>query len=244
MNYNFLNNSQFVIVDYTPGSSGQLFLRLWAELDSRLDYNDEKILSKSINNNVSSTEIAYRIPVTKKIVNWFLEKTAPVTADDYLTFFEYLGNFIVAQPWSKESKIKYYENGKDIIYPSIILYAMHTKDKLIPKEVKALAPNLEILSIVPTTDRGKQYQLDRAIACYNQRKEEWPQMISQFNNKDHFETFDFCSMLVDNDTDCILKYLEEKIGQEFFLNEKLDKARLILNTYYSVVVNNLESINV
>ena len=58
------------------------------------------------------------------------------------------------------------------------------------------------------------------------------------------ETFDFCSMLVDNDTDCILKYLEEKIGQEFFLNEKLDKARLILNTYYSVVVNNLESINV
>jgi hypothetical protein len=242
MNYNFLETSQFIIVDYVPGSSGQLFLRLWSELDSRIDNNSTEILKKSINEHKSSTEVSYDIVITKKIVNWFLEKAEPSCIEEYFSFFEFLGNFLVAktQPWNPKSKTRFLENGKDINYSPIVLYAMHTKDNVLPKEIYTKFPKLKVLSIVPKTDIGKRYQLNRAEACYNQRKNTWSKMILDFNNKEHNETFDFCTMLATKDSNAILNYLETKIGKEFFLKNKVDKVQNILNDYYTVVVNNLE----
>lgn len=243
MKHNFLESSKFIIVDYVPGSSGQLFLRLWSELDSRINNSSNKIMSTTpINENLSSTEIFYDITITKKIVNWFLEKAEPSTINEYINFFETLGNFLVAQqqPWNKESTVKFLENGIDIEYPPIVLYAMHTKHVELPLQLKTLVPNLEILSIVPNTKLGNEYQLKRAEACYNQRASDWNSIISKFNNKSHAERFDFCSMLANKDSTLILDYLKEKIGPSCFLDNKVDKAMLILDTYYKTVVDNLE----
>lgn len=248
MKYNFLNNSKLTIVDYVPGSSGQLFLRLWAELDSRIDYASNQIMSKPINSNTASTEIEYEIQVPKKIVNWFLEKAEPSTIDEYLFFFEYLGNFLTAtqQRWvHSSSKIKFFENGKDIVYNDIVLYGMHTKHILLPlKELKIHAPNLNIISIVPTTDLGKEYQYKRACACYSKNKQNWSGIIESFNSKQHMETFDFCTLLAKKDTENILNFFKDKIPKECFLVNKQEKVQEILKTYYSVVVDNLGLNNV
>jgi hypothetical protein len=241
--YNFLNQSKFIIIDYVPGSSGQLLLRLWAELDNRVNYNNDTILSNPINENPASTEIDYDIQLTKKIVNWFLEKTEPQTVEDYLTFFEYLGNTLTAldQRWNKTSKVKFYENGKDIDYNDIVLYGMHTKHSLLPlAELKERAPNLQIISIVPQTKEGKDYQYNRACACYSKNKQRWSDIIEAFNNKQHSEVFDLCTFLANRDTFSIINFLKKKIPEEHFLDHKVQKATHILNLYYDVVVSNLE----
>ena len=117
---------------------------------------------------------------------------------------------------------------------------MHTKHIELPIQLKTLVPNLEILSIVPSTKVGYEYQLKRAKTCYNQRASEWDNIISKFNSKRHAERFDFCSMLANKNTPEILDYLKEKIGSDFFLDHKIDKITLILDTYYKTVVDNLE----
>jgi hypothetical protein len=241
--YNFLNQSNFVIVDYVPGSSGQLFLRLWSELDSRLNYNNDTILTEAINENPASTEVDYDIQVPKKIVNWFLEKAEPSSVDEYLSFFEYLGNFLTAtgQRWNhSDTKTKFFENGKDINYNDIVLYGMHTKHVTLPlHKLKVRAPKLNIISIVPETSIGREYQYKRACACYSKNKQNWNSIIETFNKKSHMETFDFCTLLATKETKPILLYFQEKIPPAYFLTNKVQKVDQILKRYYTTVVDNL-----
>ena len=72
MKYPFLTNNELILVDFLPGSSGQLLMRLWSELDSKLNYDNKNILSElTINSNLATREIDYGIEVPKRITNWF-----------------------------------------------------------------------------------------------------------------------------------------------------------------------------
>ena len=48
MKYPFLTNNELILFDYLPGGSGQLLMRIWSELDIKLDYTNRLPESKFI----------------------------------------------------------------------------------------------------------------------------------------------------------------------------------------------------
>ena len=135
MKYPFLTNNELILFDYLPGGSGQLLMRIWSELDIKLDYTNTKILSDiPINSHKSSREIAYEIIVPKRITNWFLDRCEPNGINDYVQFFEFLGTHLLAgqQQWNwGDTKLKFYENSKYEMKNYRISYGIHSWNKTI-----------------------------------------------------------------------------------------------------------------
>lgn len=242
MKYPFLENNELILIDYMPGSSGQLLLRLWSELDSKLNYNNDKILSDTtITAHPSSREVDYDIKVPKRMVNWFLDKSEPDTVYDYVQFFEFLAVELVAQSqrWIKGSdSTKFYEDNNYTINGTRMLYGMHTWGTSIPyAEMQSLGYNIKCISIVPRTKEGLYYQYDRFQACYPFPYDHIIKYCSKFNETQSDE-FDFCTLLVTKNTGAILNWLKNRIGDDF-RNEKVPYVVTILNQYYSEIVNKL-----
>ena len=246
MKYPFLTDNELLLVDFLPGSSGQLLMRLWSELDNRLNYDNEKILSDlSIHSHLSTREIDYSIEVPKRITNWFLDKCDPKEVNDYIQFFEFLATFILSttQRWNWNDKVstRFYENQTYQMKDYRILYGIHTWHKTIPfKEMQDLGFNIKCVSIVADTDIGKKFQQERCQLCYPQSNNFWKNILPIYNNKqvDGVERFDFCTLLANKDSTKILEWLSSKLG-DAFRREKVERVNKILEVYYSEIVDKL-----
>jgi len=243
MKYPFLENNELVIVDYLPGSSGHLLLRLWAELDATMDYNNENILLDTpINSHPSSREIDYDIVIPKRIVTWFIDKCEPNTIHDYVQFFEFLSTTLIAksQPWVHGTTNKiFYKDVTYILQNVRVIYGIHSWDKIIPyKEMQNLGYKIKCISVVPQTDAGLRYQHNRFNICFPNHEEKINKLMKDFNNKPTLINFDFCTLLVNKDTDAILDWFKTQLGEQFRI-EKEPRIKEILNDYYSHIINNI-----
>ena len=239
MRYPFLTNNELLLVDYVPGSAGHLLLRLWSELDNRLQYDNPKILTDhTLNSHKSSREIDFALPVPKRITNWFLDKAGPNSVDDFASFFEFLGTFLYA---SQIRDHKFYEDETYKIRNRKILYGMHTWHKNIPfKELQDLGYNIKCIAIVANTDVGREFQYERCKVCYPLTDVFWKNMLPICNSKQNEGViyFDFCTLLATKDTTRIIEWLRTHLAEEFRI-EKIAKASLILDAFYSEIVDNL-----
>jgi hypothetical protein len=243
MKFPFLENNELILIDYTPGSSGQLLLRLWSELDSKMNYDNSKLLSSNtITPHKASREIEYDILIPKRITNWFLNKCKPDDVYDYVQFFEFLGTHLVAasQRWIRGSTAqKFYDSNDYTIENKRILYGIHSWNHIIPfNEMQKLGYDVRCISIVPDTDQGRDYQYERSQACYPYPEESIRSYLTTFNEKEANEKIDFCTMLVNKDTPAILSWLELMIGPTF-RKEKVEFVKMLLNLYYKEIVDNV-----
>jgi hypothetical protein len=244
MRYPFLENNQLVLIDYVPGSSGQLLLRAWAELDSKLMYDNPVGMSEfCITSHPSSREIDYDITIPKKMTNWFLDKCEPGCLTDYLSHFDMLGTSLVAfsQPWASRRDVPmFYPDNSYRMEGHRMLYAIHTWEKHIPFDtMQRSGYGIRVISIVPKTEVGMQYQYSRAQACYPRNKQNWITAIENFNSKPNIESVDFCTMLVRNDIDAVIAWLEQAIGSDIRV-DKIARVRELLSAYCDQIVNKLE----
>lgn len=248
MEYPFLRGNELVLVDYLPGSSGQLLMRLWSELDGRLSYSNPRILSEtSIQKHKSTREIEYDILIPKRITNWFLDKCDPTSLEDYICYFEFLGTTLLAlsQKWKRGvDDVKFY-NGPDYRMVGYRrLYGIHTWDKTVPFDLmQSLGYNVRCVSIVPTTERGLRYQFARCTLCYPDDLTQWKADIDAFNSKPTADAIDLCTMLVDRNTESIVSWLRHALGSDL-REDKIPRVVEILETYYSEIVEPLEGMHV
>jgi hypothetical protein len=241
MKFPILENNELILIDYMPGSSGQLLLRLWSELDSRLNYENSRILSSTtINQNAASREIEYDILIPKRIVNWFLDRCDPSSTIDYVYFFENLATNLIAQQqkWKHQTNdIKFYSNNDIDIKGMRLLYGMHTWGSVIPyDDLISLGYQIRPISIIPKTERGLTYQFNRFNVCYPGKESFINKPIHTFNSKVILNSIDLCTMLVDKNFEDIIAWLHTQIGNSFRL-EKIDHCNNILNTYYNEIVS-------
>lgn len=246
MKYPFLTNNELILVDFLPGSSGQLLMRLWSELDSKLNYDNKNILSElTINSNLATREIDYGIEVPKRITNWFLDKCDPKETTDHLHFFEFLATFILSttQRWNWNDKVstRFYEDYNYQMKGYRILYGIHTWHKYIPfKEMQDLGYNIRCISIISETDIGKKFQQERCQVCYPQSDKFWKNILPVYNNKnaEGIERFDFCTLLATKDSAKIVEWLADKLKDDF-RPEKVARVNEILEVYYKEIVDRL-----
>jgi hypothetical protein len=243
MKFPFLENNELILIDYTPGSSGQLLLRLWSELDSKMNYDNSKLLSSNtITPHKASREIEYDILIPKRITNWFLNKCKPDDVYDYVQFFEFLGTHLVAasQRWIRGSTAqKFYDSNDYTIENKRILYGIHSWNHIIPfNEMQKLGYDVRCISIVPDTDQGRDYQYERSQACYPYPEESIRSYLTTFNEKEADYKIDLCTMLVNKDTPAILSWLALMIGPTF-RTEKVEFVKMLLDLYYKEIVDNV-----
>lgn len=241
MKYPFLTNNELITFDFMPGGSGQLLMRIWSELDIKLNYTNTKILSDiPINSHKSSREIAYEIIVTKRMTNWFLDRCEPTDINDYVQFFEFLGTHLLAgqQRWNwGDNKLKFYENSKYEMKDYRILHGIHSLDKTIPfKEMQDIGYKIRCISLIPKTEIGNLYQSTRCKICFPYSLSKTA--FSKFNNKPVTEYFDFYTLLSNKDTVAILSWLSNQLKEDFNVN-KISYVTAILETYYTEIVDNL-----
>lgn len=243
MKYPFLENNELLLVDYIPGSSGQLLIRLWSELDSTMNYENSKLLShNTITPHQASREVEYDILIPKRITNWFLDRCEPKDVYDYVQFFEFLGTYLVAasQRWVRGSNAqKFYDSDDYTLTGKRVLYGIHTWNDIVPfKQIQELGYHVRCITIVPETEEGKLYQFNRSQACYPFPKERVRPYFISFNAKPVDEPIDFCTMLVHKDTEKILSWLKDKLGDNF-RHEKVDFVKNLLDVYYREIIDNV-----
>jgi hypothetical protein len=241
--YPFLTANRLILVDYLPGSSGQLLLRLWSELDARLMYDNDRIIRPySITDHPASFEIDYDIPIPKKMTNWFLDRCEPTSVDDYMNFFEFLGTTMVAlsQKWTPSNGTKFYETASYTLENHTLLYGLHTWEKVIPwQAMNDLGCHIETIKIIPNTKEGLLYQSIRCRACNPIADDWWDWAIAEFNsNKNATVVFDFCSLLANKDSVAITSWLSNRLGSNLRV-DKLGRVNEILDQYYYKIVDNL-----
>jgi hypothetical protein len=243
MQYPFLTQNKLVLIDYVPGSSGQLFLRLWAELDSSMHYKNTELLSKtSMQNSDATYEIDYDIQIPKRIINWFLDKNHPENVDEFAHFFEFLSTTLIAirEPWAANSAIKFYDDKHYEMINKCAIYGIHSFDYDIPVQaLRSIGCNIQIIAVVPTTPAGEEYQYNRAMACYPNQVAPWADVITKFNTKAHDRTVDFCSMLAQKDTNAILAWFKNELGP-MFNESKVSFVTVLLGLYYAKIVEGLK----
>jgi hypothetical protein len=243
LEYPFLADNELLLVDYLPGSSGQLLLRLWAELDASIGLDGDAIISKtSIERHPSTREIEYDIQIPKRITNWFLDRCKPANVHDYAAYFELLATLLTSleQRWRRgESTRRFYDDDGYVLMGERRLYGMHTWDHLVPfDELNDMGLNVRCVTIAAATDRGWRYQLERCKLCYPGPHEWWLDATKRFNSKPAPNPIDLCTMLVDHDTDGIIGGLRGMIGHGF-RDEKIARATEILEVYYRDIVDGL-----
>lgn len=241
MEYPFLTENELLLVDYLPGSSGQLLLRLWSELDASIGNDDDRIISNtSIERHPATREIEYDIQVPKRITNWFLDRCRPTTVDDYAAYFELLATILTSlgQRWKRGGRgRRFYDDDDYELIGERRLYGIHTWDHLVPFDgMRSMGLNIRCLSIVPATERGWRYQFKRCLLCYPGSHEWWVGATARFNAKPSTNPIDLCTMLVDHDTDGIIGCLRDFIGHGF-RDDKVARASEILDTYYREIVD-------
>ena len=122
-----------------------------------------------------------------------------------------------------------------------VYMAIHTWDKIIPfGALHDRGYHIRCISIVPTTERGRVYQDTRYKLCYPGVFDKWQFDIELFNSKQHMQQIDFCTMLVDRNTDGILAWLENEISLDF-RHSKVPYAVKILETYYQEILAPMEA---
>lgn len=228
MNYMFLNQNKLTVIDYVPGSSGRLLMRLMAELDGDITYDNEKIMFGSVSNHPASREIDfYTLP--KRYIEWYWHMQP---AYDMNVVLDQIGCLSVAlREGSKFYPNKHYQMINEKIY-----YGFHSWNQLY--DVNKLHQNITVYSIVPQTDLGKHYQTQRAQHCWpNHYNENWQNALITFNNKPHKNIFDFCSLLMHKDTQTIIDWLQTNLKS--CRTDKLKKIKLILQEYYEKVVDHV-----
>ena len=246
MRYPFLENNQLILIDYLPGSSGQLLMRLWAESDATMLYDNPNIFTAtSITDDPITREIDYDILIPKKLTNWFMNRCEPTDADDWLAYFEIVGTALIAlrQRWKHGSTaVKFYDNEDYMLQGQRVLLGIHSWRRSLPIErLRAVQTNLRRISIVANTAAGKHYQMQRCQACYPMNDGEWQHYIERFNSKDCEDPFDLCGLLSANDHDSIIVWLKEKLGIDF-RNEKEYRIRTILQEYQKEIVDRLHAV--
>lgn len=226
MKYPFLENNELVLINYPVGSSGQLLMRLWQELDSRIDVAYDSILTKH-----NPPEINFEVHIPKRISTWFFDRNQPTTTEEFANFFEFLSTAIIA----RQNKKKFFEDVNYELQNEIVVYAIHWYDKIIPFEELKKKFNIRIVNLVSTNNASIEYAVKRANLFYGFTVDEWRPYVLNFNKIDFYESFNFVDHLVDNNQNEIFKWLKQQLGK-YYTETKENYCRQILDTYYATVV--------
>jgi hypothetical protein len=248
MRYPFLEHNQLVVIDYLPGSSGQLLMRLWSECDARLDYDNSKIFADhTITDHPASLEIDHDVVIPKSTVEWFLSQCEPQHTAHYLQFWEQLATTLMAvrQRWIRGThSVKFYADKHYELVNQRLIYGMHSKRHAIPwPDLCAAVPGLRPIKLVPQTAQGLVYQQARYQACYPKPPQDMlsrTDTIRSFNaTAQGMEIYDFCSALVNRDTHSIVQWLTQQLGPDL-REHKLSRVAHILEQYYREIVDRLD----
>ena len=248
MRYPFLEHNQLVVIDYLPGSSGQLLMRLWSECDARLDYDNSKVFADhTISDHPASLEIDYDVVIPKSTVEWFLAQCEPQGTAHYLQFWEQLATTLVAmrQRWIHGTQsVKFYAHKHYELVNQRLIYGMHSKQHTMPwRDLCAAVPGLRPIKLIPQTAPGLVYQQARFQACYPKPPHAMPSRtatIHSFNAAAQgTEIYDFCSALVNRDTISIVQWLAQQLGPDL-REHKLSRVTHILEQYYREIVDKLD----
>lgn len=243
MRHPFLENNQLVLIDYVPGSSGQLLIRLWSELDAKMGYDNPAFLTETgTSQHPASREIDYDILYPKKLVNWFIDRCEPRGIEDHASYFDFLGTCLIAssEKWNRDDSPKFYKDPNYNLEGRRVIYGMHSWSSVLPfKEMQDEGYGIRHVSIVPRTKIGKSYQYARAQICYPGDEKGWRRSIDEFNSKHVTESFDFCTPLVNRDTETILSWLGKNLGNDF-RHDKISWVENLLDLYYDAIVSTVE----
>lgn len=243
MQHPFLNNNELVLVDYMPGSSGQLFMRLWSELDVKMTYDKDEILRPSrIANHPCTREVEYDIGLPKTIHNWFIDRCQPTSIDEYAQYFEFIGTALIAlkQRWHKSKNSTMFYNDESYSMTGYrVLHGIHTWDKILPiADLVNLGYGIRMIRIVPATMRGLRYQIVRNYLCYPGSTNVSRKNAEAFNSKPSAHCMDLCTLLVDRDTSAILDWFKKTLGSDY-RHDKSKRAAKILEVYYDNIVDSM-----
>jgi hypothetical protein len=243
MRHAFLERNHLVLIDYVPGSSGQLLCRLWSECDARLNYDDPRDVSAvGINQHPASKEIEFHTPIPKRTINWFLEQNQPATAAEYLCYLDQLAVNVhaCAHRWIKGSTAqRFYEYGSVPVEDAVVIYGMHTWHQCLPlAEMQQSGHQVRCVTLQARTDRGLEYQAKRARICYPYPEQAWQAKIDQFNAKHSVDNLDLCTMIANRDSFNILSWLITQIGTNL-REDKLNRAEQLLEIYYKEIADHV-----
>lgn len=226
MNYMFLDKNKLVVIDYIPGSSGRLLMRLMAEADGINLYDNEQIwIPGSLSDHPASREIDFDT-LPKKYIEWYWHKNP---CYDINVVFDNIGCLSYAIKNKKNFFI-----GKDFIMEgNTVYFGCHSWDYTVGE----LHNNIRMISIVPETIQGERYQKERARLCWPDAStaNNWNDYIDIFNHKEHTEKFDFLTLLSNNDTTGIINWLKENVPN--YRDDKTPRIKHLLEKYYKGVVN-------
>jgi hypothetical protein len=244
MKYPFLRHNKLILIDYIAGSSGQLLLRLWSELDARMAYDNPDIMSEyQLSQHPASLEISYDILVPKLLVNWIVGRCKISTNDEYLLFLEMLATYLFAcrKTWEKVSQKMKFQETDDTIKDERIIYGIHSYKMELPiKKLNKKGYDIRLIRIVPRTLRGRKYQISRMVACYPFVDQlDLSEKLKKWNNKSRADEFDLCTLLVDKNSEEILCWFKQQLGADF-RSDKITRFHEILNTYYKLVIDQLD----
>lgn len=244
MRFPFLENNQLVLIEYVPGSSGQLLTRLWFELDARIGYDNPEIMNQTHKTaHPASGEINLDILLPKRMHDWFLDKCEPGSCYDYMSYLEIFSASLYALRYRDPCygvENEFYKSRDAAPIGNVVLHSLHGWDHVLPiEEIRDHGCNVRLIRLIPNSPVGRRYQYARAQACYPLDPHSWRSSIRRFNAKPTDDAFDFVSLLVSKDSDSIIDWLVSQIGQHL-RQDKLTKVRQILEIYYSRVVDNLE----
>lgn len=234
MEYSFLNNNELVLVDYLPGSSGQLLSRLWCEFDLKQNYDDPQVMTPT-------GEIYHDTMFPKRVVNYFIEQQKPTIigelANDYNYYFEFLATTLFACReipvlWLGDNSTFYPEYTKPPVNERVV-YHLHSWGQIPWNEVHK---NIKVITIQSKTDKSRTYQINRGkkflsnVPIVNQ----FVSFVDEWNNKQFDNSIDFCDILVSENTSEIIDWFKKQLGADFDQN-KILKVELILKEYYTEV---------
>ena len=241
MTYPFLEHNRLVIIDYMPGSSGQLLMRLWQELDSTIEYDNPNILKDiALSDHPASREIDVDVGIPKTLFNWYVDRCEPRDLHDHLRFWDLMSTMLVSmsQKWKHgDPESDFYRNQGYALRGHTAVYGIHSRRYQLPvDDMTSACGNLSIIRLVPETDEGLYFQKTRYAACYPEHVDsELSLRLCDWNGKTWGLRFDLCTLLMRRDSDTIISWLRQQIGDGFDDN-KIDRVKSILSLYYEQVV--------
>jgi len=241
MQYPFLQNNQLVIVDALPGSGADLLIRLWSELDARLAYDSNALMSATgTTADPASREIDFTNVVPIRFVNWFLDH-AGMNAAELAALLEFIATTAVVQREKTTGQL-FNQTDSYVLQNQRVIFGINSRDRSMPwQAIRDLGCNVTVIKLVPSTDQGLALQRKRCDICFPPgNTAARSNIIASFNTLDPAVTeLDLATMLVNRSSDQIISWISAQLGSDL-RTDKISYARQLLTMYYAEIVDRID----
>ena len=241
MQYPFLQNNQLVIVDALPGSGADLLIRLWSELDARLAYDSNALMSATgTTADPASREIDFNNVVPIRFVNWFLDH-AGMSAAELAALLEFIATTAVVQREKTTGQL-FNQTDSYVLQNQRAIFGINSRDRNMPwQAIRDLGCNVTVIKLVPATDQGLALQRKRYDICFPPGNAvARSNIVTSFNAPDPAVTaFDLATLLVNRSSDQIIGWISTQLGSDL-RSDKVARAQSLLSTYCTEIMDNID----